>query len=83
VKWSRGFPTVGGMYLVRFADGEMCVTPWNDGSGKNKDSWGDDRKTGWCCLTDSRSTVKGWISVSDLKTLPADSIINQIEGERK
>jgi len=82
VKWRRGFPTDGGMYLVRLADGEMCVTPWNDGKGKNKDSWGDDRKTGWTCLTDSQSTVKAWINVEDLRTLPCDPLISQEQGRR-
>jgi hypothetical protein len=35
------FSTEGGMYLVELADGEMVVTPWNDGAGKNRDSRGE------------------------------------------
>lgn len=70
--WQRGFPTEGGMYLVELADGEMVVTPWNDGTGKNRDSWGDERRAGWGCLTDSRSTVQRWIKASTLAALPTN-----------
>lgn len=65
-EWKTGFPATSGMYLVQLADGEMCVTPWNDGTGKNRDSWGDERQTGWHCLTDSRSTVKRWVSIHEI-----------------
>ena len=73
-EWHRGFSAEGGMYLVELADGEMLVTPWNDGTGKNRDSWGGGGRTGWCCLTDSRSTVKRWIDASALSALPTDEI---------
>jgi hypothetical protein len=65
-EWQRGFPTEGGMYLVELSDGEMVVTPWNDGAGKNRDAWGDERQTGWCCLTHSHSTVNRLVKKSTL-----------------
>ncbi len=64
--WQRGFPVKGGAYLVYLADGEQCVTFWNDGTGKNTDTWGDQRPKGWSCLTDSRSRVIAWKEL-DLK----------------
>lgn len=71
-EWNTGFPAKGGMHLVELADGEMVVTPWNTGEGKNTDSWGDERPKGWSCLTHSRSTVKRWVHINDLRENPHD-----------
>ena len=72
VKWRRGIPPASGLYLVRLADRELIVTSYNDGTGKNRDTWGDDRQTGWSATVDA--SVVAWIPVADLKSLPCDSL---------
>jgi len=46
-EWQRGFPPKGGTYLALLADGEQCVTRWNDGGERYL---GDRIKPGWPCL---------------------------------
>lgn len=69
VGWQTGFPTEGGGYLVDLGLGEFCVTYWNDGTGKNRDSWGDERRTGWGCLSGSHSQVRRWVKLDQLVRL--------------
>lgn len=76
VKWQRGNPPESGLYLVRLADGEMIITSFNNGAGKNKDSWGDDRQTDWNFTVDT--SVLAWISTADLKTLPCESQVAHV-----
>ncbi len=63
VHWCRGFPKISGMYLVELLDGEHCVTPYTVPGQEGEDTWGDKRRAGWSCLTDSHSTVVAWAAI--------------------
>jgi hypothetical protein len=54
-EWERGIPPRGGSYLVFLADGDQCVTRWNDG-GENHQ--GERVKPGWPCL--GNTPVVAW-----------------------
>jgi hypothetical protein len=62
-EFKRGFPEKSGAYLVELEDNEMLVTFWNDPDAPGVDTWGDQRRGGWSCLTGSRATVKRWASI--------------------
>lgn len=63
ITWYRGFPPKTGMYLVELGDGEHVVTPYRSERRwvEADEDW--DNKTGWICLTESRSTVLAWAEI--------------------
>jgi len=72
-RWRYDNPEASGQYLALLDDGEMLVTFWNDGTGKNADTWGEKRNIGWLCEPHIR--VMCW------QTLPAPPANGQLSTD--
>lgn len=63
LQFYRGFPPRSGAYLVHLGGSEYVVTYWNDPNAPGVDTWGDERRGGWACLTGSHSRVLRWAAL--------------------
>ncbi len=80
IEWFRGFPAENGHYLVELQDGEHVVTPYTVPGQEGQDTWGDQRRSGWSCLTHAHTRVVAWARIPQPRKPQAHQQARQEQG---